>query len=71
MLGGDELMMHSRKPEIMADAAYVIVTRPSREFTGNFCIDDSVLEDEGISDLSAYAVNPELPLAPDFFVDPK
>ena len=71
MLGGDELMQHSRKPEIMADAAYAIVTRPSREFTGNFCIDDAVLEDEGISDLSGYAVNPDLPLAPDFFVEPR
>ena len=71
MLGGDELMMHSRKPEIMADAAYVILTKPSREFTGNFCIDDSVIEGEGIADLSNYAVNPDLPLAPDFFVDQK
>jgi citronellol/citronellal dehydrogenase len=71
MLGGDELMQHSRKPEIMADAAYAIMTRPSREFTGNFCIDDAVLEDEGISDLSDYAVNPDLPLAPDFFVEPR
>ena len=71
MLGGDELMMHSRKPEIMADAAYVIMTKPSGEFTGNFCIDDSVLEGAGISDLSTYAVNPDQPLAPDFFVEPK
>jgi citronellol/citronellal dehydrogenase len=71
MLGGDELMMHSRKPEIMADAAYVILTKPSREFTGHFCVDDAVLEDEGITDLSSYAVNPDMPLAPDFFVEPK
>ncbi len=71
MLGGDELIMHSRKPEIIADAAYVILTKPSREFTGNFCIDDTVIEGEGISDLSAYAVNPGVPLAPDFFVEPK
>jgi citronellol/citronellal dehydrogenase len=71
MLGGDELTMHSRKPDIMADAAYVIVTKPSREFTGNFCIDDLVLEGEGITDLNDYAVNPDLPLAPDFFVEPK
>lgn len=71
MLGGDELMMHSRKPEIMADAAYVILTKPGREFTGNFCVDDSVIEGEGITDLSHYAVNPELPLSPDFFVEPK
>jgi len=71
MLGGDELTMHSRKPDIMADAAYVILNKPSREFTGHFCVDDSVLEDEGITDLSSYAVNPGLPLAPDFFVEPK
>ena len=71
MLGGDELIMHSRKPDIMADAAYVILTKPSREFTGNFCIDDTVIEGEGITDLSGYAVNPELHLAPDFFVEPK
>jgi citronellol/citronellal dehydrogenase len=71
MLGGDELIMHSRKPDIMADAAYIILNRPSKEFTGFFCVDDSVLEDEGITDLSGYAVNPELPLAPDFFVEPK
>ena len=71
MLGGDELLMHSRKPEIMADAAYVILTKPSREFTGNFCIDDTVIEGDGITDLSVYAVNPDVPLAPDFFVEPK
>lgn len=71
MLGGEELMQHSRKPEIMADAAYVILSKPSREFTGNFCIDDTVIEGEGITDLSAYAVNPDFELAPDFFVDPK
>jgi citronellol/citronellal dehydrogenase len=71
MLGGDELMMHSRKPEIMADAAYIILCKPSREFTGHFCIDDTVIEGEGITDLSRYAVNPELPLAADFFVEPK
>jgi citronellol/citronellal dehydrogenase len=71
LLGGDELMLHSRKPEIMADAAYVILSKPSREFTGNFCIDDSVIEGEGITDLSNYAMHPDLELAPDFFVEPK
>lgn len=71
MLGGDELMKHSRKPDIMADAAYAIFCKSSREFTGNFCIDDAVMEDEGITDLSGYAVNPEMQLAPDFFVEPK
>ena len=71
MLGGDELMEHSRKPSIMADAAYVIFCKPSREFTGNFCIDDSVLEGEGVTDLGVYAVNPDVQPMPDFFVEPK
>ncbi len=52
LLGGDELTRRSRKPEIMGDAAHVILTKPSREFTGNFCIDDEVLESAGVSDLS-------------------
>jgi len=70
-LGGDFAMQMSRKPEIMADAAYAIFTRNSREFTGNFCIDDEVLASEGITDLKHYQVNPELSqdkLAPDFFI---
>jgi citronellol/citronellal dehydrogenase len=71
MLGGDDLMRHSRKPEIMADAAYAIFEKPSREFTGNFCIDDDVLEASGISDLDKYAVDPDVQLAPDFFVEPR
>ena len=71
LLGGQELARRSRKPEIMGDAAYVILTKPSREFTGNFCIDDEVLESAGVTDLSAYAVDPSVELAPDFFVEPK
>ncbi len=68
MLGGDAMMRASRKPEIMADAAYQIVTRPSRSFTGNFCIDDAVLAEAGVTDFSAYAVDPTAQLAPDFFI---
>lgn len=71
LLGGDELVRRSRKPEIMADAAHVILCKPSREFTGNFCIDDEVLEGAGITDLSGYAVEPGADLAPDFFVEPR
>lgn len=71
LLGGDELTRRSRKPEIMGDAAHVIFTKPSREFTGNFCIDDEVLESAGVSDLSVYAVDPSAELAPDFFVEPR
>jgi citronellol/citronellal dehydrogenase len=71
LLGGDELVRRSRKPEIMGDAAHIILSRPSREFTGNFCIDDEVLESAGITDLSGYAVDPSATLAPDFFVEPR
>jgi len=71
LLGGDELARRSRRPEIMGDAAHVILTRPSREFTGNFCIDDEILESAGVTDLSSYAVDPSVELAPDFFVDPR
>jgi citronellol/citronellal dehydrogenase len=71
ILGGDEMTARCRKPEIMADAAHIILTRPSREFTGNFCIDDEVLESAGITDLSGYAVDPGKELLADFFVDPR
>lgn len=71
LLGGDEISKRSRKPEIMADAAHIILTRPSREFTGNFCIDDETLESAGITDLSGYAMDSSLDLMPDFFVEPR
>ena len=68
LLGGGAMMKASRKPEIMADAAYVIFNRPSRECTGNFFIDDDVLASAGKTDLSEYAVDPTQKLMPDFFV---
>lgn len=71
LLGGEDMIKRSRKPEIMADAAHVILTRPSREFSGNFCIDDEVLESAGVTDLSIYAVDPSVEPIPDFFVDPR
>jgi citronellol/citronellal dehydrogenase len=67
-LGGDAIMNISRFPEIMGDAAYMILTKPSKEFTGNFCIDDTVLADNGVTDFSVYADVPFDQLAPDFFV---
>jgi len=67
-LGGDSIMNISRSPEIMADAAHVILTKSSREFTGNFCIDDNLLADNGVTDFSQYAEVPFAELAPDFFV---
>jgi citronellol/citronellal dehydrogenase len=68
LLGGDQMMKASRKPEIMGDAAYVIFNRPSRECTGNFFIDDDVLASAGKTDLSEYAVDPTAKLMPDFFI---
>ena len=62
------MMAKSRTPEIMADAAYVILTKNSKDFSGNFCIDDNLLADNGVKDFSKYAEVPFAQLAPDFFV---
>jgi citronellol/citronellal dehydrogenase len=61
-------MQMSRKPEIMADAAYVILTRPSRSCTGNFFLDEDVLRAGGVTDLSQYAMRPGAELMPDLFL---
>ncbi|WP_445679113.1 SDR family oxidoreductase [Radicibacter daui] len=58
-----------RTPDILADAAHWVLTRPSRELTGQFLIDDEVLAKAGVTDLSGYAVTPGAPLVPDFFLD--
>lgn len=71
LLGGDEMISRSRKPEIMADAAHFILTQPSREFTGNFCVDDEIMKLAGVTDLSQYAVDASRDLVPDFFVEPR
>ncbi|MCX7422697.1 MAG: NAD(P)-dependent oxidoreductase [Planctomycetia bacterium] len=68
LLGGDDALRRCRKPEIVADAAHSIVSRPSRECSGHFFIDDDVLRADGISNLSNYAVDPTTDLLPDFFV---
>jgi len=68
LLGGDAMMRASRKPEILADAAHVIFTRPAREFTGQFCIDDKVLYESGVRDFERYRVDPKVTLMSDFFV---
>ncbi|SRR5579885_933534 len=68
LLGGDKVMKMSRKPEIIADAAYRIFHKPAREFTGNFLIDDTFLASEGVTDFEQYRITPDSPLAPDFFV---
>jgi citronellol/citronellal dehydrogenase len=68
ILGGDALAKVSRKPEVVADAAVAILSRPSKECTGNFFIDEEVLLAEGVTDFSQYAFDPGGPLMPDFFV---
>jgi len=68
LLGGDAMMRASRKPDIMGDAAHVILIKPAREFTGRFCIDDKVLYDSGMRDFEPYRVDPTVPLMSDFFV---
>ena len=68
LLGGDFLMQRSRTAEIVADAAFYILQKPSFENTGNFYIDEEVLISQGINDFSKYAVNPELKLMTDLFL---
>ncbi len=68
LLGGEHAVRGSRTPDIMADAAHAIFSRPSRGCTGNFFIDDEVLAAEGVTDLAKYAVDPAAKLIPDFFV---
>ncbi|MFQ5640330.1 MAG: SDR family oxidoreductase [bacterium] len=70
LLGGDKAMQKCRKPEIMADAAHIILSKNSRECTGNFFIDDEILRAEGETDFSKYKYSdvPDSELMPDFFV---
>ncbi len=66
--GHEQTVTRSRKPTIMADAAYILLGRNSRTTTGNFFIDDEVLLSEGITDLDKYAVEPGQALVPDLFL---
>jgi citronellol/citronellal dehydrogenase len=68
LLGGDALMKASRTPEILADAAHMVFTTPSRELTGQFLIDDTFMHGRGVTDFDKYRVDPTQDLAPDFFV---
>ena len=69
LLGGEEAVAASRTPEILADAAYLILTKPSKAFTGQFVIDEDFLRTEGVTDFSKYARTPGVEPLPDFFVD--
>lgn len=68
MLGGAGIEKQCRKTDILADAAYCILTKP-KTFTGNFIIDEVLLREEGVKDFDVYAIAPGHPLMPDFFLD--
>ena len=68
VIGGESMMRKSRKPEIMADAALMVFGKSSREFSGNFLIDDSFLHENGVTDLDKYRIDPSQRLQLDFFV---
>uniref|UniRef100_A0A8C9N3C7 Hydroxysteroid dehydrogenase-like protein 2 n=1 Tax=Serinus canaria TaxID=9135 RepID=A0A8C9N3C7_SERCA len=68
MLGGAGIEKQCRKTDILADAAYCILSKP-KTFTGNFIIDEVLLREEGVKDFDVYAIAPGHPLMPDFFLD--
>ncbi|XP_074545863.1 hydroxysteroid dehydrogenase-like protein 2 [Halichoeres trimaculatus] len=68
MLGGDGIGKQCRTADIIADAAYAILTRPT-DYTGHFLVDEDILKEQGIQDFDQYAVEPGHPLLPDFFLD--
>ncbi|CAH8601437.1 unnamed protein product [Dicrocoelium dendriticum] len=71
MLGGEQFASQCRHPEIMSDAAYVILTRSAKDAknTGNFFVDEDLLRSVGETDFDKYAISPGSRLAPDFFLD--
>lgn len=69
LLGGEALVNMSRKPEIIADAAWHILNKQPAECTGNCFIDEEVLNQNGITDLDQYAVIPGGKLFSDLFLD--
>jgi len=69
MLGGEAARAQCRTVDIMSDAAYVMLTRDARYFTGNFAIDEAILREEGVVDFEQYACVPGSSLIPDFFLD--
>ena len=68
ILVNEEALKQCRKPEILADTAYRVLTKPAADFTGNFLIDDTFLVSEGVTDLDQYSYEAGIELLPDFFV---
>lgn len=69
LIGSSEMRKQCRKADIMADAAYLVLSKNSRTFTGNFLIDENVLRKEGVKDFDHYSVVPGSELLLDFFLD--
>jgi citronellol/citronellal dehydrogenase len=69
LLGGDEAMARARKPDLYADAAYAVITRPSRDCTGNALLCEDVLAQEGVTDFGRYAYLPGAEPQVDLYVD--
>jgi citronellol/citronellal dehydrogenase len=69
LLGGEAAMARARKPELYADAAYAVITRPSRDCTGNTFLCEDVLAAEGLTDFDRYAYQPGAEPEADLFVD--
>ncbi|BCO37273.1 short chain dehydrogenase [Mycobacterium heckeshornense] len=69
LLGGEAAMARARKPEVYADAAYVILNKPAAEFTGNTLLCEDVLVDSGVTDLSVYDCTPGGELGVDLWVE--
>lgn len=68
-IGGEDMMNASRKPEIMADATYAVLTKQNKEFNGQTLLDEDVLRAEGVTDFDEYAYKPGHELYTDFYVD--
>ena len=68
IVASEEAFPHCRKPEILADAAHLILSKKSSDYTGNFCIDDVLLNQNGITDFNKYRIDKNEPLWKDFFV---
>ena len=69
LLGGDQAMARARRPELYADAAYAVITRPSRDCTGNAFLCEDVLAAGGVTDFDQYAYQPGTEPEADLFVD--
>ncbi len=68
LLGGETTARRARTPEIVADAAHEILTRPAQEFSGNFALDEDILREAGVTDLTRYQVDPSAELLSDLFL---